>query len=89
MINILGPPPPSLIAQGQLSPKFFDEKGNFLVESLLLERTTLERRETNLDGPDQADFLRFVRRMLQWDPTKRSSAKSLAEDTWILKQLQS
>ncbi|KZZ89350.1 protein kinase domain protein [Moelleriella libera RCEF 2490] len=89
MIDILGPPPPSLIAQGQLSPKFFDEKGIFLVESLLLERTTLERRETNLDGPDQADFLRFVRRMLQWDPTKCSSAKSLAEDTWILKQLQS
>ena len=89
MISILGPPPPSLIAQGQLSHKFFDSQGGFLAKNILPERTTLEEKETTLNGPDQADFLRFVRRMLQWEPNKRSSAKSLAEDVWIQKQLRS
>jgi hypothetical protein len=31
-------------------------------------------------------FLSVVRKMLQWEPEKRSSARELAEDEWILMQ---
>ncbi|KAK2591913.1 hypothetical protein QQS21_010387 [Conoideocrella luteorostrata] len=89
MISILGPPSRDLVAQGQLRHKFFSAQGNFSFENMIPKRTTLEERETTLNGEDKADFLRFVRRMLQWEPGKRSSAKSLAEDGWIHRQLQS
>jgi serine/threonine-protein kinase SRPK3 len=47
----------------------------------------LEDREKNLDGEDKASFLRFMRRMLQWEPEKRSSARELLDDEWILKHI--
>ncbi|EJP64616.1 protein kinase [Beauveria bassiana ARSEF 2860] len=86
MISLLGPPPPDFIARGQLSHKFFTE-GRFSALETKLNPVTLEQRETTLSGEDKVDFLRFMRRMLQWEPEKRSSAKSLAQDDWIVRQL--
>ncbi|KAH8710405.1 Serine/threonine-protein kinase SRPK [Beauveria bassiana] len=86
MISLLGPPPPDFIARGQLSHKFFTE-GRFSALETKLNPVSLEQRETTLSGEDKADFLRFMSRMLQWEPEKRSSAKSLAQDDWIVRQL--
>ncbi|KAG6025638.1 hypothetical protein E4U41_001495 [Claviceps citrina] len=89
MISALGPPPPELVARGQLSHKFFSAEGEFSVPGMKPGRSSLEEVETTLadDEEERADFLRFVRRMLQWEPGKRSSARSLAEDAWIRRQL--
>ncbi|GAB1207849.1 hypothetical protein APSETT445_006584 [Aspergillus pseudonomiae] len=87
MINLLGPPPPGLLAQGKQSHKFFSDTGEFHEPTLLQNLTPLEQRETTLEGEDKESFLRMMRRMLQWEPEKRSSAKELAEDEWILKQI--
>jgi serine/threonine-protein kinase SRPK3 len=50
---------------------------------------TLDDRETSLQGEEYKDdrecFLRFMRKMLQWEPEDRSCARELAEDEWILK----
>ncbi|QSS54231.1 protein kinase [Histoplasma capsulatum var. duboisii H88] len=87
MINLLGPPPASFIAQGGLRDKFFCE-GDFRFKNLLTEHVPLEERETSLKGEDErATFLSLMRKMLQWEPSKRSSAKELAEDEWIHKHL--
>ncbi|KAK7704989.1 hypothetical protein SLS57_010272 [Botryosphaeria dothidea] len=79
MIALLGPPPPGLLARAKLRSKFFSDA----------ESIPLERRETTLEGEDKKEdrecFLRFMRKMLQWEPEKRSSAGELAEDEWILK----
>lgn len=32
---------------------------------------------------DRKLFLKLMRKMLQWEPEKRSRAKDLAEDEWI------
>ncbi|KAL4917872.1 kinase-like domain-containing protein [Aspergillus aurantiobrunneus] len=85
MINLLGPPPRSLLAKGNQSQRFFLESGEFREKHLLRDPTPLEQRETTLEGEDRACFLRFMRKMLQWEPEKRSSAKELAEDEWIRK----
>ena len=87
MIGLLGLPPPHLIARGQLSHKFFSSEGVFSPQNLIPQGTMLEHRESTLSGEEKADFLRFVRRMLQWEPDKRSSARSLAEDDWIRRQV--
>jgi hypothetical protein len=53
------------------------------------EARPLEVRETTLaqegSTEDREAFLRFMRKMLQWEPENRSTARELAEDEWILK----
>ncbi|RHZ53664.1 uncharacterized protein CDV56_106989 [Aspergillus thermomutatus] len=89
IIGLLGPPPPSLLAQGKLRHKFFTDDGDFRAQFLLKDRIPLEQRETTLEGQDKARFLRLIYKMLQWEPAKRSSAKELQEDEWICKNLES
>ncbi|KAK2761260.1 hypothetical protein FQN54_001782 [Arachnomyces sp. PD_36] len=88
MINLLGPPPPSLLAQAGLRDKFFSDEGDFHAKHLLKDPVPLEKRETTLEGQEEREaFLRLMRKMLQWDPSKRSSPKELAEDEWIHRHL--
>ncbi|KAG6285525.1 hypothetical protein E4U09_007256 [Claviceps aff. purpurea] len=86
MIALLGPSPPSLLARANLRSKFFSDAGEFCAGIPIPEPRPLEQRETSLKGEDKECFLRFMRKMLQWEPEKRSSAKELAEDEWIVKQ---
>lgn len=90
MIDLLGSPPPGFLAAGRQAQKFFSETGEFREKGLLKGPTPLEQRETTLkgeDGEDRERFLRMMRRMLQWEPAKRSSARELAEDVWIRKHM--
>ncbi|KAL4807996.1 kinase-like domain-containing protein [Aspergillus unguis] len=87
IISLLGPPPQGLLAQGRLSHKFFSDKGDFCAGIPLQDRTLLEERETSLNGQDKERFLRLIRKMLQWEPTKRSTAKELVDDEWIRENL--
>ncbi|RAL04616.1 kinase-like protein [Aspergillus ibericus CBS 121593] len=87
IIRLLGPPPPSLLGRGKLSHKFFSNEGDFCAKSLIGKPVPLEQRSTTLEGEDKAGFLRLVRKMLQWEPAKRSSAKELQQDEWIRKTL--
>lgn len=58
--------------------------GDFLHPELLTDRVPLEERETTLEGKMEREaFLRFMRKVLQWEPSQRSSAKELAQDEWI------
>ncbi|RDW90045.1 uncharacterized protein DSM5745_01820 [Aspergillus mulundensis] len=87
IINLLGPPPPSVLARGKRSGRFFSEAGEFLETSLLREYTPLEKRETTLDEDkeDKKLFLQLMRKMLQWEPEERASAGELVRDEWIRK----
>ncbi|KAB8268022.1 kinase-like domain-containing protein [Aspergillus minisclerotigenes] len=57
MINLLGPPPPSLLARGKQTHRFFSETGEFREATLLQNMTPLEQRETTLEGEDKESFL--------------------------------
>ncbi|KAG6050775.1 hypothetical protein E4U33_000674 [Claviceps sp. LM78 group G4] len=85
MIALLGPPPPTLLARANSKSKLFSDAGEFCAGISIPQSRPLEQRESVLKGEDRDCFLRFMRKMLQWDPEKRSSAKELAEDEWILK----
>ena len=37
-----------------------------------------------MEGESKERFLVMMRKMLQWEPSKRSSAKELAEDEWVM-----
>lgn len=66
-------------------------QGEFSAGIPLPNSRPLEERETTLratednNEEDRASFLRFMRKMLQWEPEQRSSARDLAEDEWILR----
>ncbi|KAI6855260.1 hypothetical protein KC338_g8940 [Hortaea werneckii] len=89
IIALLGPPSPSLLARANLRSKFFSDNGDFSAGIPLPHPHPLEQLETTLQGEanneDRALFLQLMRKMLQWHPENRSSARELAEDEWILK----
>ena len=45
--------------------------------------TSLEEEEKLLEGEQKTEFLRFIRRMLQWDPANRPSALELVQDPFL------
>jgi hypothetical protein len=45
--------------------------------------TPLEEEEENLEGLEQALFLQFLQKMIQWRPEDRSSVKELMDDPWL------
>lgn len=63
------------------------DSGHFSAGIPVPERNPLEKRETRLEGQDKEMFLCLVRKMLQWEPGKRSSAGELEEDEWLQAQL--
>ncbi|KAJ4253304.1 hypothetical protein NW762_010459 [Fusarium torreyae] len=84
MVALLGPPPQTLLESGKLSQKFFTDTGDFRKDISLPQSISLEEIEIGLEGDSKQKFLSMMRKMLQWDPSKRSSAKELANDEWIV-----
>ncbi|KAL3963516.1 hypothetical protein ACCO45_000520 [Purpureocillium lilacinum] len=84
IIALLGLPPQALLDSGRSSHKFFADQDIPLLDSI-----PLEDRETSLEGEHQSrvKFLAMMRKMLQWEPSKRSSAKALANDEWIMENM--
>ncbi|KAG6175630.1 hypothetical protein E4U27_006035 [Claviceps purpurea] len=78
IIALLGTPSPSLLPGANLRSKFFSDVGEFCADISIpesIQSKPLNQRETVLEGEDRDCFSRFMRKMLQWDPEKRSSAK--------------
>lgn len=54
-----------------------DFLGKFCAGIPVQEHTPLDERENALEGQEKEKFLCLIRKMLQWEPGKRSSAKEL------------
>ncbi|KAL2276345.1 hypothetical protein FJTKL_00947 [Diaporthe vaccinii] len=67
MISLLGPPPKSLLERSENTKQFFDKHGQ-LRKGQKITKTSLEEEEKLFDGEEKTEFLRFILRMLQWDP---------------------
>ncbi|KAK9440303.1 serine threonine protein kinase, CMGC group [Metarhizium brunneum] len=93
VVALLGTPPKALLDAGKSSHKFFTEQdaarptGECRAEAPRPNSTSLEMRETSLEGESREKFLAMMRKMLQWEPAKRASAKELAEDEWIMEHM--
>lgn len=61
--------------------------GDLFAGELVGGHIPLEKRETSLEGEEKEMFLRLVRKMLQWEPERRSSAMELEQDEWVQAQL--
>lgn len=83
MVALMGPPPMDLLKKGKRSAEFFDEDGQWRGDIPLPDRTSLEESEENLEGSNKEAFLRFIRKMIQWRPEDRQTAKQLLQDKWL------
>lgn len=82
----MGPPPPAFLQRSHeldnVQTQFFDANGQWL-KKIPMVKMSLESEEKRLDGEEKANFLRFMRRFLQWDPDMRPTAAELCEDPWL------
>jgi serine/threonine protein kinase len=62
---------------------FFYPDGEFMRKDFIPTDVRLEDIILSLEGEDKRLFLVFVRRMLQWLPEDRATAKELMEDPWL------
>ena len=82
MYAILGPPPLDYLRRTETSWEYFETDGTWKAAAMI-PNTSLETSERRLSGDNKAQFLIFVRKMLQWLPEKRYTAKQLLEDPWL------
>ena len=82
MCAILGPPPLDYLQRTELSWEYFEKDGTWKALATISDKS-LESSERRLSRDSKTAFLSFVRRMLQWRPENRSTAKQLLEDPWL------
>jgi serine/threonine-protein kinase SRPK3/serine/threonine-protein kinase SRPK1 len=85
IIELLGPVPEDMIAQGKRSATFFNRKGELRhikqlrywgLAEVLMQKYRLPSREA-------AELANFLQAMLTIDPNKRATAQQLLEHPWI------
>ena len=57
--------------------------GEFMHKDLIPNDISLENSVLSLEGEDKRLFLDFLKKMLQWLPEERQTAKQLAEHPWL------
>jgi serine/threonine protein kinase len=62
---------------------FFNSEGEFMHKDLIPTDVKLEDSVVSLEGEDKRLFLDFIKKMLQWLPEDRKTAKELLEDPWL------
>lgn len=82
MVSLLGAPSPDLLERSAVAAEIFDDSG-MLRGNDGTPNSTLEDEEENLQGDEKAEFLSFLRKMLQWRPEDRASAADLMKDPWL------
>jgi len=85
IIALLGQPPQPLLSLGKSSHKFFTDLGISAqtFQSRIAYGLRRGRQPCRGKVRNASMFLAIMRKMLQWEPSKRFSAKALAEDAWI------
>ncbi|CAK1361676.1 unnamed protein product [Cercospora beticola] len=84
-IGYLGPPPLRILRDSPVMAEYFDSQGNWNSEPPI-PSTSLEEFVTTITPGEEKDlFLRFVRRLLTWDPHDRATANEIFTDPWLMK----
>ncbi|GFN16452.1 kinase-like protein [Aspergillus tubingensis] len=72
IIALLGQPPKELLDTGEFTGPTVDSS-----------RFDFEQSLSKIRGQDKRMFIEFIRRMINWDPQERSTARELLQDPWL------
>ncbi|KAE8353518.1 protein kinase [Aspergillus coremiiformis] len=87
-VSYLGPPPLEMIKQSPLFSTYFDEQGNWVSE-IPIPQTSLEEFVTTIPPGEEKDmFLRFIRKILTWDPEIRATSSEIIQDEWLMRPVE-
>jgi len=79
---ILGPPPMEYLQRSKTSREHFTD-GDSWKAAVPIPDVSFETMERRLHGDNKSQLLDFIRRMLQWRPEERHTAKQLLDDPWL------
>ncbi|KAI9691354.1 MAG: hypothetical protein M1820_009733 [Bogoriella megaspora] len=79
---LLGPPPKDLLLRGRRSSMFYNSSGQ-LEPPLDLPVIDFETSINQINGEEKRMFIKFVKKMLTWEPKDRQTAKELLDDPWL------
>ncbi|CDM37848.1 unnamed protein product [Penicillium roqueforti FM164] len=87
MIRLLGPPPSQFLktCDPSICGRLFSAQGDFKFPDLIPSESFNFSNVVPavLEGEDKRLFIEFVRKMLQWEPECRLTAKELYDDPWL------
>ncbi|KAB8670388.1 hypothetical protein FH972_026301 [Carpinus fangiana] len=83
IISLLGSPPLDFLEHGQQAAQYFDDRGNFKFPDLIDSGCELQNQPMSISGAEKEEFLNFIKKMLCWRPTDRSTAAELLSDPWL------
>jgi len=89
MIALMGKPPPSFLLRSppNVRQSWINDAGEWSCEhpNIKVPHLTLEEEEKVLQdaGGDNVPFLRFMSRILVWEPERRATASELLADPWL------
>ncbi|KAL4892650.1 protein kinase [Aspergillus ambiguus] len=83
-IGYLGPPPLNIIQQSPLFSTYFDADWNWISEPPV-PKTSLEDFVTTIPpGEEKDQFMRFIQKILTWDPEVRATSNEIIPDEWLM-----
>lgn len=86
MIALLGPPPKALLERGAKSSNFFDADGQFKYPEHVNEEITFDSSIMRVKGEEKELFKDFAKKMIDWLPEERWTAKQLLEHPFLTKE---
>ncbi|MCJ1384252.1 hypothetical protein MMC17_007368 [Xylographa soralifera] len=84
-IDYLGLPPLEMIKQSPHFSTYFDEEGKWVSE-IPIPKTTFEDFVTTIPpGEEKELFLKYIRKILTWDPEVRATSSEIIQDEWLMR----
>ncbi|RBQ64947.1 hypothetical protein FVER14953_13130 [Fusarium verticillioides] len=79
---LIGPPPQSLLSSGQRTSMFYKPDGELKNPGLVPAPGdfSFENTISCMSGEEKLRFIRFIERMVKWNPEERSTSRELLDD---------
>ncbi|KAI2672753.1 hypothetical protein DTO013E5_5509 [Penicillium roqueforti] len=81
--SLLGPAPKDFVRRGKRTSIFYTAAGTLKREDLVPSNFSFESSISKFNGEEKRMYIKFVNRMIKWNPEERSTAKELLQDPWL------
>lgn len=61
--------------------------GNFKAQTISPTTFNFENTLSHVQGEEKSMFIKFIKRIVTWNPDERSTAKELLQDPWLYEEI--